>query len=54
VHLFDFNREIYGERVKVEIVEFIRPERKFASVEELVSQIGTDVEQAKTLFRAGI
>lgn len=47
VHIFDFNRMIYGKNVAVEFVSFIRPERKFASVAELTEQIRRDIAQCK-------
>lgn len=43
-HVFNFNDDIVGEMIRVDIVKFIRPERKFASGEELVRQIEKDVE----------
>ncbi len=43
VHILNFDECIYGKKLCVEIVEFIRPERKFASVEELVRQIENDI-----------
>ncbi|MFB9754711.1 bifunctional riboflavin kinase/FAD synthetase [Paenibacillus hodogayensis] len=49
-HLFDFNESIYGEKVGLELVAYIRPERKFASVDELVDQIGRDSQQARELL----
>ncbi|RKN86474.1 bifunctional riboflavin kinase/FAD synthetase [Paenibacillus ginsengarvi] len=48
-HLFDFHSSIYGERVAVELIAYIRPEQKFASIDELVAQIGRDVVTAKEL-----
>jgi riboflavin kinase/FMN adenylyltransferase len=47
VHIFDFNRDIYGKRIKVELLEFIRPERKFDNIEELAVQIQQDIQIAK-------
>jgi riboflavin kinase / FMN adenylyltransferase len=47
-HLFDFSRDVYGERLTVEFAAYLRPERKFASVDELVRQIASDAEQART------
>jgi riboflavin kinase/FMN adenylyltransferase len=43
VHLFDFNQDIYQQAVTVHLVEFIRPEQKFAGLEALVAQIKADV-----------
>ncbi|MDR6883907.1 bifunctional riboflavin kinase/FAD synthetase [Bacillus sp. 3255] len=46
-HLFDFSQQIYGERLKVELIAFLRPERKFSSIDELVTQIKLDAEAAR-------
>jgi len=53
VHLFDFDREIYGEHVTVELVHFIRNERKFPSVPELIAQIQADADRARELLKSG-
>jgi len=52
IHLFNFNREIYGQDVEVRFLRFLRPEKKFANVEALVEQIRQDVDQARKLFRS--
>jgi riboflavin kinase/FMN adenylyltransferase len=52
IHLFDFNRQIYGQDVEVRFLRFLRPEKKFANVEALVEQIRQDVDQARKLFRS--
>ena len=49
-HLFDFSQTIYGESVKVELVAFIREERKFPSVDDLIAQIRRDADEAKALL----
>jgi riboflavin kinase/FMN adenylyltransferase len=49
-HLLDFDREMYGQRVKLEFVKHLRSERKFDGIEELVSQIRSDVGQARELL----
>lgn len=49
-HLFDFSRSIYGSAVSVEFITFLRPERKFGSVDELVTQIRTDADKARTIL----
>jgi len=49
-HIFDFNRDIYGQEVKLELIERIRPERKFASGAELAAQIASDLKRAKEIL----
>jgi riboflavin kinase / FMN adenylyltransferase len=49
IYLFDFDRDIYGEDIEVRFVRYLRPERKFDSLEELVRQIELDVRQAREL-----
>lgn len=46
VHLFNFNRMIYGEVLKVNFIRRIRSEKKFASKEELIKQIELDKKEA--------
>ncbi|MBW4083293.1 bifunctional riboflavin kinase/FAD synthetase [Paenibacillus sp. S150] len=50
VHLFDFAEDIYGQELKVELVSFIRAERKFDSIGALIAQIGKDADTAKKLL----
>jgi riboflavin kinase/FMN adenylyltransferase len=47
VHLFDFAGDLYGRRLLVELVDFLRPERKFDGIEALKAQIATDAAAAK-------
>jgi len=47
VHLLDFNQSIYGDEMEVFFIKRIRNEVKFASIEELVTQIREDIEWAK-------
>ena len=42
-HILDFDEDIYGEIVELELLEFVRPELKFDSIEELFEQIAKDV-----------
>ncbi|UHA73891.1 bifunctional riboflavin kinase/FAD synthetase [Paenibacillus sp. 481] len=49
-HLFDFDDDIYGETVTIAIKHYIRSERKFSSVNELIDQIRSDAEQARELL----
>jgi riboflavin kinase/FMN adenylyltransferase len=50
VHLFDFDRDIYGRHVQVSFLKKLRPERKFESFELLKRQIERDAEQARAFF----
>ncbi|MES9956352.1 MAG: bifunctional riboflavin kinase/FAD synthetase [Sedimenticola sp.] len=50
VHLFDFERQIYGEHVQVEFCLKIRDERKFDSFDELRQQIERDARAAREYF----
>ena len=52
VHLFDFDRDVYGRRVKVRFLSKLRDEVKFASVDELVSQMDRDAAHARRYFSA--
>jgi riboflavin kinase/FMN adenylyltransferase len=50
VHIFDFSEDIYGETVRVEIVDFIRDEQKFENMDKLIAQIKTDAITAKQIL----
>lgn len=50
-HLFDFDKEIYGELLSVEFVEYIRPEQKFEGLQQLVAQINRDKQTAEAFFK---
>lgn len=52
VHLLDFPREeLYGKPIEVFFIERIRDEMKFESPQELVRQIGRDIDRARELLR---
>ena len=48
-HIIDFEDEIYGKEIEIEFVEFLRPMIKFTSIQELISTVKTNINQAKTL-----
>ena len=45
-HLFDFNENLYGKKITIKFIHFLREEQKFNSVEELVRQLNIDKENA--------
>jgi riboflavin kinase/FMN adenylyltransferase len=47
VHILDFEGDLRGERLELEFVERLRPERKFAGAGELSAQIGRDAAAAR-------
>ena len=51
VHILDGTSWTFDEPVRFDFIEHLRPEKKFASPEELVQQIEKDVEHARTLLR---
>jgi riboflavin kinase/FMN adenylyltransferase len=50
-HLLDFDRDIYGEEVRLEFVQRLRPEMKFAGLDALKAQILSDVEEVRRIAR---
>jgi riboflavin kinase/FMN adenylyltransferase len=51
VHLFDFDEDIYGRHMRVALVDFLRPERKFDGLDALKSQIAEDSARARTILK---
>jgi riboflavin kinase/FMN adenylyltransferase len=45
-HLFEFNKDVYGKLIKIELLKRIRDEQKFNNKEELIYQIGKDKREA--------
>lgn len=52
VHLLNFDRDIYGQKVTVELISYIRPERKFPSIQELIAQIQADADTARRILES--
>ncbi len=50
-HIFDFDQDIYGKPIKVNLLRFLRSEKKFSGIKELAAQIGEDVSQAKAVLK---
>ena len=44
VHILDFQDDIYHQKMRIEFIEFLRPEEKFHSVDELILQMQKDKE----------
>jgi len=52
-YLLDFNRDIYGEMLRLEFVARLRDELKYDSVEALIRQIHMDVDQTREILGTG-
>ncbi len=52
VYLFDFEGEIYGDLLSVALVEYLRPELRFSSVDELKARMRTDCREGRAALSA--
>lgn len=50
-YIDDFNQDVYGEKIVVSFIQFIRPEQKFDSIEELKSQMKSDIEVSRKYYK---
>jgi len=50
-HLMDFSGDIYGQEISISLIDKLRDEQRFASLEELVAQIGKDRDKAAEIAR---
>ena len=46
-NIFDFDQDIYGVEIEVQLLYFVRPEQRFASLDELAAQMKADAEFGK-------
>ena len=51
VHILDFEGDIYHQPMRIEFIDFLRPEAKFHSVDELILQIQKDKEETVKVFQ---
>ena len=52
VFLIDFDGDLYGREISVDLAHYQRPEKRFASIESLIAQMGADVCQARRTLSA--
>jgi len=53
-HIFDFERDIYGQNVRVDFVEYLRPEQKFSGLDALITQIRLDAQRARKILKSEV
>ena len=51
-YLFDFSGDLYGQVIEVALIEYLRPEAKFETLEALKMQMAADCDRARTLLRS--
>ena len=51
-YFFDFSGDLYGQRIEVELIEFLRPEAKFDSLDALMAQMERDCARAREVLAA--
>ena len=54
VHLFDFTGDLYGRQLRVAMIEFLRPDQRFADIAALVRQMDQDSLAARKLLAAHV
>jgi riboflavin kinase/FMN adenylyltransferase len=52
VHLFDFSQDIYGQVLRVRLIERLRPEANFSTIQELIDQVDLDKRAAREALLA--
>jgi riboflavin kinase/FMN adenylyltransferase len=50
VHLFNFSDNLYDQSLRVELLQFLRPEQKFSGLDSLKAQIVQDCQQAQAML----
>ena len=49
-HLLDFDGDLYGETMALDIIEFQRPEEKYSTIEALITQMREDIRNARNIL----
>ena len=49
-HIFDFKGDIYGKRLEVQLVAYLRPEKRFDSLDLMVKQMHLDSGEARAIL----
>ncbi len=50
VHIFDFCEDIYNQTIEVTLTQFLRTEKQFSSIEELLQEINNDINNTKRIL----
>lgn len=50
-HILDFDQDLYGERIVVELAHYLRAELKFDNIDDLIKRMHTDIADTRSLLR---
>ena len=50
VYLVDFDGDLYGQHLRIALIDYLRPEKKFDGLDDLKAQIGRDIEAARDIL----
>ena len=50
IHFFDFNKDLYGKTIQIDVLSYLRDEQKFESVEMLKNQLYKDKEKSQQII----
>jgi riboflavin kinase/FMN adenylyltransferase len=48
-HLLDFDGDLYGREISVDLIDWLRDQKRFIGAEQLVAQIGRDIEETRRI-----
>lgn len=52
-HILDYSGDLYGRKIEVEFMDFVRDEKKFDSIDELKKQVFADIDHIRQQKPAG-
>lgn len=52
VHILDFNQDLYGQRLELEFIQYLRAELKYRDIQSLCRQIEVDIENARKILKS--
>jgi riboflavin kinase/FMN adenylyltransferase len=50
IHFFDFNKDLYGKKIQIDVLKFLRDEQKFDNVENLINQLQEDKQKSMQII----
>lgn len=54
IHFFDFNKDLYGKKIQIDVLKFLRDEQKFDSVEALKYQLKKDKQKSLEIINGNL